>query len=103
TGTRHTRRLHSFPTRRSSDLQQGALTVSPTNLDFGSVHVGQTAGPLQVTVSNNGSAPASLDNLASSDSAYAFTSDCGETIAIGTDRKSTRLNSSHVKISYAVF
>src|SRR5204863_10127248 len=27
----------------------------------------------------------------------------GVTIAMGTDRKSTRLNSSHVEISYAVF
>src|SRR5690606_41152061 len=71
------RALHSFPTRRSSDLQPG--------LDEGVQHVvdrlgGHTAQPLAHHADERG--------------------------RIGVrrlDRKSTRLNSSHVKISYAVF
>src|SRR5437870_10667377 len=59
------RHLHSFPTRRSSDLSQGTWARAGANLL--SKIVGQ---PRQ--------------------NAY-------------TDRKSTRLNSSHVAISYAVF
>src|SRR5436305_3391199 len=59
------RDLHSFPTRRSSDLQNG--TSRP--LDWQSTAV----------------APGEID------------------LAGGEDRKSTRLNSSHVRISYAVF
>src|SRR5690606_39167391 len=56
---------------------QGALEVSPTSLAFGDVQVGQTAGPLAITLVNNGTALAALANLASSDPAYSFTTDCG--------------------------
>src|SRR5690606_41816862 len=70
--------LHSFPTRRSSDLLgeivRGVLIAE----------VPQTVEP------NAGSeAPTQLG--------------LGPTVAPRGDRKSTRLNSSHVKISYAVF
>src|SRR5690606_42034055 len=80
------RRLHSFPTRRSSDLT-GAAALGGAGLDEavvdrvgeGFVVDGAAVGDEDLTV------------LA---------------IALagpGGDRKSTRLNSSHVKISYAVF
>src|SRR5437870_9557195 len=59
--------LHSFPTRRSSDLGFNALSVITT-----AVPVTWTLTPGQLSVHP-------------------------------TDRKSTRLNSSHVAISYAVF
>src|SRR5439155_16586401 len=59
------RDLHSFPTRRSSDLRHGAAS-SATARRFDYADGWKTAGAK-------------------------------------TDRKSTRLNSSHVAISYAVF
>src|SRR5438034_8887539 len=70
------RDLHSFPTRRSSDLLQwlhNHLTLKP---------------PLVVVLSGS-------RWQADIDRAYALGADL--------DRKSTRLNSSHTVISYAVF
>src|SRR5438445_7199259 len=73
------RKLHSFPTRRSSDLRGG------TDLGPGGTSIGAGARPsfagsrFRLAGSRRGSAP----RLA--------------------DRKSTRLNSSHANISYAVF
>src|SRR5438309_8622182 len=64
--------LHSFPTRRSSDLS------------IGSVCVGRTS-----------SWPRGRD--------CAVTGSCRTIAAAQSDRKSTRLNSSHSSISYAVF
>src|SRR5207249_9857933 len=76
------RHPHSFPTRRSSDLASDGLSHHP--------------------------AEASRDSYVVSDHPYTET---GLTPHIppqthskpGQDRKSTRLNSSHVSISYAVF
>src|SRR5690606_40933157 len=65
------RELHSFPTRRSSDLT-GALTPARFKHTDAVFNVGLAVAAVQVA-------------------------------APGVDRKSTRLNSSHVKISYAVF
>src|SRR5436309_11268620 len=59
--------LHSFPTRRSSDLASSAVDQDFTCGDGPSCRWGDYAG------------------------------------SSGQDRKSTRLNSSHVKNSYAVF
>src|SRR5207247_10863832 len=64
--------LHPFPTRRSSDLTTGRITVE---------------GLLSSAAANVTSTPAY--------SRYRFPA--------GADRKSTRLNSSHEWISYAVF
>src|SRR5207249_9618900 len=61
--SRHHRHLHSFPTRRSSDLSSSAHRTRS--------RLRTTSPPRWLTSS--------------------------------TDRKSTRLNSSHVSISYAVF
>src|SRR5690625_6340386 len=66
----HHRDLHSFPTRRSSDLHPAA----PQRPPGGPAPAGAAAGPTRY----RGGPP-------------------------GRDRKSTRLNSSHVAISYAVF
>src|SRR5436305_7687053 len=74
----HHRHLHSFPTRRSSDLQitPDLFPLSfPTCPDF-IYHLASTVGVRNVLA------------------------DPKEAIE---DRKSTRLNSSHVRISYAVF
>src|SRR5438270_9450256 len=76
--------LHSFPTRRSSDLDmyeslynaEGSTTTTP---DAAALSELKTRG------------------FAGSDK------QCAEQIRALQDRKSTRLNSSHSQISYAVF
>src|SRR5690606_40840750 len=79
-GSVHHRVLHSFPTRRSSDLRV------PSVRDH--------------SVSNPEKAPAAAPRpLPESQSGWTETVRCD----YQSDRKSTRLNSSHVKISYAVF
>src|SRR5690349_24390991 len=74
------RDLHSFPTRRSSDLGPGMLAALCV-----AFLVNMTAFPL-----TNGLLPFIAREIFHTDQA-------------GLDRKSTRLNSSHVEISYAVF
>src|SRR5439155_10202008 len=72
--------LHSFPTRRSSDLD--LLWNCPAGQGY------CDSDP-------------QMDYAASQDCARYATEGCPETNHL--DRKSTRLNSSHVAISYAVF
>src|SRR5438128_7471921 len=77
------RDLHSFPTRRSSDLSILAtvgffilaLATAPS-----AVHAQATTGTISGAVTDESKA-----------------------VLPGVDRKSTRLNSSHGSISYAVF
>src|SRR5204863_2245637 len=71
--------LHSFPTRRSSDQRAAQLVVAPTDRDEA-----DELAPLE--------ADAHADRPVAAVQAGAR-----------ADRKSTRLNSSHVEISYAVF
>src|SRR5690606_42027576 len=73
----HHRDLHSFPTRRSSDLVLLACVVArlPGRGARDTGHSGEHRGEQQHGAETPGA----------------------------RDRKSTRLNSSHVKISYAVF
>src|SRR5437870_6763585 len=68
------RDLHSFPTRRSSDLRTVPHTLAPT-------------GKRSAAVAHGSGASARRESPTRA----------------RTDRKSTRLNSSHVAISYAVF
>src|SRR5207302_9442569 len=77
--------LHSFPTRRSSDLLPRCSLASR---EFGSPNAGSQDCPQPREYENR--APPATVRAASREQA-------------GPDRKSTRLNSSHVKISYAVF
>src|SRR5438034_1699755 len=72
-------RIHSFPTRRSSDLQD----VYVMNADG--------SGVTQLT-----------PNDGFDDTGPVWSPDTTQ-IAFERDRKSTRLNSSHTVISYAVF
>src|SRR5690606_42143196 len=77
--------LHSFPTRRSSDL--GGLDDAargPALDDGAEVHHGDAIGDM------------------AHDCQVVRDEQVGEIAALA-DRKSTRLNSSHVKTSYAVF
>src|SRR5690606_41487272 len=78
---RRHRDLHSFPTRRSSDLLHRIRTV-----DITAPLSNRLLGLAVLRVGTGGNS---------------FTRE--GTVALDGDRKSTRLNSSHVKISYAVF
>src|SRR5262245_62199698 len=75
------RDLHSFPTRRSSDLPP--MAAAPRVSLLGSTKL-LTGSATEVSESR----PTRSTELAS---------------GFGIDRKSTRLNSSHLGISYAVF
>src|SRR5204863_9979189 len=78
----HHRDLHSFPTRRSSDL----------TYKRGPIEMARGEGVYLIDTEGN----RYLD----------FVSGIAEVevpVSLGIDRKSTRLNSSHVEISYAVF
>src|SRR5262245_66171068 len=79
----HHRDLHSFPTRRSSDL----VKYWPK-------------APYSTTLSL-GFTPASVSSSAGLRAASRAVSFGGRSADL--DRKSTRLNSSHLGISYAVF
>src|SRR5207302_5782332 len=73
--------LHSFPTRRSSDL-----TVPPAQADS------QRLEAVRLRSRSDEARSANAPRAARR-----------PLVRRGRDRKSTRLNSSHVKISYAVF
>src|SRR5690606_41278843 len=76
----HPRVLHSFPTRRSSDLKYCSSASSTLSA---SSHAAASCRP--------------------GISAWMRRWSSSLTMTLTADRKSTRLNSSHVKISYAVF
>src|SRR5690606_41458339 len=80
------RDLHSFPTRRSSDLCRHYVLYSLISL------------PTPDCKSNR---PAPGKSCIHDDERFGFSNICY--FLPVRDRKSTRLNSSHVKISYAVF
>src|SRR5207249_11505928 len=82
---RHLPHLHSFPTRRSSDL-------------IGPGTVVQRGDTLEVS-----GPQAAVERLAPLVGRMIHPTEDTDFIVLGTDRKSTRLNSSHVSISYAVF
>src|SRR5690554_7761018 len=77
---------HSFPTRRSSDLELEAACVSARGDDE--------------AVRAQAAAVAQLDGVRIHERGPAAVLDH---LHAHLDRKSTRLNSSHVRISYAVF
>src|SRR5690606_41428981 len=95
-GSRHHRDLHSFPTRRSSDLTQ--LVVPGVQV------------PLVVSSSFFSGMTLALSPPHPLSAVKSVVKANGNNILFfiflysnSPDRKSTRLNSSHVKISYAVF
>src|SRR5438477_9617977 len=77
--------LHSFPTRRSSDLVAREMS-------------GASVAPTIEPVAKITAEFAPVSACAAANSAVIFA-----TGSIVGDRKSTRLNSSHMSISYAVF
>src|SRR5690606_41379437 len=96
------RSLHSLPTRRSSDLpNEEALKL--LSLPFQQVYV-------SVPTNHVTFIPETLFQASDLDKYAAFMENPGRELTHTEldflniqDRKSTRLNSSHVKISYAVF
>src|SRR5690606_42027820 len=91
--------LHSFPTRRSSDLEIEARLITADRMaSIGTLAAGvahSINNPLAYIMANIDFALESLDPTAPTELA--------ESLREARDRKSTRLNSSHVKNSYAVF
>src|SRR5207248_8221716 len=86
--------LHSFPTRRSSDLGRGPA--------WRPGRMGNPATRKCRRERRRWRGPHRLEAIASKAPAGPSNSD-GHTPALPPDRKSTRLNSSHRTISYAVF
>src|SRR5947209_15817477 len=98
---RHHRDLHSFPTRRSSDLgvllQVGGCEVDDDAIDGAAVpRVDQGALDAVGALADGGLGEPDEDGLG-----HGGGGDVD--LDLDRDRKSTRLNSSHANISYAVF
>src|SRR5690606_41513542 len=96
------RDLHSFPTRRSSDL----AAVARRKVLDGHAAVVRLANRRVVLEHHLPlSTPPRQDGAPQKDGKLrpAHAMPVSEGVDVAEDRKSTRLNSSHVKISYAVF
>src|SRR5207253_4107578 len=87
------RDLHSFPTRRSSDL---LASINPKPLI-------DALSPGKGTMKNRGLGRKAFSKAIGKLGRKADLGHQDERGSAGGDRKSTRLNSSHVAISYAVF
>src|SRR5690606_40562495 len=88
--------VSSFPTRRSSDLKSlQKILMLPTSLFVAYV--------LTIFVNTSRIFASILVQSQTKSVFFNHQHIIHEAIGITTDRKSTRLNSSHVKISYAVF
>src|SRR5690606_41994764 len=88
------RELHSFPTRRSSDLARTSLmSWSGRNR---TVRLGTGRSVVRTTTGTASLHPLGVHVMR-------LTPAPSHALRQRQDRKSTRLNSSHVKISYAVF
>src|SRR5207302_8556471 len=87
---------HSFPTRRSSDLRPLEAPVAPR-------HLRRPRVVMQGAEVGEGVLPAIIGDDRSRDVELVGQLVQADEKPRPKDRKSTRLNSSHVKISYAVF
>src|SRR5438067_9969628 len=85
------RDLHSFPTRRSSDLSPRCASMTTVRLWQACINAGSYPSCFMPRIT-----PSSCHGVVE----LPGKKKCQEML---TDRKSTRLNSSHVSISYAVF
>src|SRR5204862_6425403 len=99
TGSDPTPSLHSFPTRRSSDLRVGGTKVVCLT------RIMEQVIELAFTSACTDEFPISRENRAlGSRKEFPVQRLIGRVRkGFAEDRKSTRLNSSHVEISYAVF
>src|SRR5207302_11019389 len=100
---RHPRPLHSFPTRRSSDLRQAVPLIRAEAPLVGTGMEETVARDSGVTIiAHRSGVVDQVDATRIVVRATEETSAAASGVDIYKDRKSTRLNSSHVKISYAV-
>src|SRR5690606_41956623 len=90
--------LRSFPTRRSSDLRTQAAAFLRKSVERGRLEAGQDEAIMANWVGTTEKA-----DLAQCDLVIEAVFEDLKVKHELLDRKSTRLNSSHVKISYAVF
>jgi hypothetical protein len=70
----------------SSFMQVAAVSLSPTNLSFGSVNVGSTSPPQTVTLTNTGSATLTISSIAitgTNTGDFAQSNACGSSLAGG--------------------
>src|SRR5207249_6492142 len=94
--SRANRAPHSFPTRRSSDLKYDAKVVRTA---VGEINVAKKMQEAIAIIGGEGSGGVILPSVHMGRDSLV-----GVALCLGAlDRKSTRLNSSHVSISYAVF
>src|SRR5947199_6296579 len=82
--------IHSFPTRRSSDLESDVSASGPNPVLSGTETILLVEDDAMIR-----------DLLSAAIRQYGYAESRSRIIA--SDRKSTRLNSSHLGISYAVF
>src|SRR5690606_41853621 len=90
--------LHSFPTRRSSDLYIGSDTIE---VKGGAGGLANNDGTLNRCYGGGGGGSGGVIYFSGSIPAVIY--DVSGGAAGPEDRKSTRLNSSHVKNSYVVY
>src|SRR5205085_12236025 len=95
----HSPGLLSFPTRRSSDLRISAASIEIVAM------VGGQARPLTLKAVGNSATGETVGDTAlfEADADWLKTTAVFDAVVTRIDRKSTRLNSSHSQISYAVF
>src|SRR5690606_42157933 len=98
---RHHRALRSFPTRRSSDLWYQRIAMYPLAvvLPLAAWRRDYGVRPYALAVAGLGILVSAYHNVIETNPDLSS----GGCDPSNPDRKSTRLNSSHVKISYAVF
>src|SRR5690242_21560940 len=96
TSTRDPRHHHSFPTRRSSDLSDRVLAswrlAAKVDPDTPAFEIPVEDRPTTAVLVRTRAQIPALENALRS-----------RGLPVEVDRKSTRLNSSHMSISYAVF
>src|SRR5690606_39282422 len=100
---RHPRYLHSFPTRRSSDLADYECIRMDGNVfqNGGDSDRNYFINPYSINrIAYNDLGITLWRNLYGTDANSVAKSNWLTYVNEATDRKSTRLNSSHVKISY---
>src|SRR5699024_12864387 len=96
------RALLSLPTRRSSDLGPGDLSRGCASARRLAAGLGQARRRLLLPADDSAATGSGVHLLAAA-AAAARCSDQGGRGSAEEDRKSTRLNTSHVSTSYAVF
>src|SRR5699024_12750771 len=96
--SRHSSHLHSFPTRRSSDLER---SQQHNALSQRSVEAFQRQNTVHAIHAEELGSVVHVLSLLQNQRSFLIVD--GQEQQVSTDRKSTRLNSSHVSISYAVF